>query len=66
MNTVLIVAKDLIEVSAQDCVGLIEVGHNYIITGDFGYIGSTVTRKDAFEVANDVAACADAKVYIEE
>jgi hypothetical protein len=66
MNNILIVAKDLIEVAATDCVGLIEEGHNYIITGDFGYIGSVATRKEAFEIANEYAQSANAEVMIEE
>lgn len=66
MNTILIVAKDLIEVAASDCVGLIEEGHNYILTGDFGYIGSVATRSETFEIANEYAKSVNAEVAIEE
>ena len=67
MNIILIVAKHMIGVAAPDCVGVdIPEGHNYIITGDFGYMGSTITRKEAFEVANVDAAANNAQVMIEE
>lgn len=57
----------MIEVAAPDCVGVdIPADHNYIITGDYGYMGSTVTRKEALEFAHMDADANGDTVQIEE
>lgn len=67
MNVILIVAKHMINVAAPDCVGImLDEGHNFIITGDYGYIGSTVTRKEALDIAYEDAKENGDEVQIEE
>lgn len=66
-NVILVVAKEMIEVAAPDCVGLsIPEDHEYIITGDYGFMGSTVTRKEALEIAQFDADEMGDTVMIEE
>lgn len=65
-NSIIVVAKHLIEVAAPDCVGVDMGEHMWLITGDYGFCGTTLTRAEALEIANYDAAQNGDTVYIEE
>jgi hypothetical protein len=66
-NTILVLAKEMIEVIAPDCIGLsIPEEHMYIVTGDYGFMFSSLTRKEALEFANMEAEEMGDIVQIEE
>lgn len=67
MNSIIVVAKNMIGIAAPDCVGLdIPEDHNFIITGDYGFMGSTVSRKEALDCAYTDAKANNDQVFIEE
>lgn len=70
MNQIIVTPVSFIEdsgyVSESHFKEIVALGHNWALVGDFGFVGSFLTRKEAFSYANGEAEGQNIEVTFNE